>query len=223
MLINSLLACAWPAYQTDHRSQGTRQLPSSRGIMSGTHSISGTVEPAWVTEVLNFWFNELGEAHWFVKSEEIDAQIRDRFLTLHERVVADDGFGTAAQRLLLAAVIVLDQFSRNLFRGTPRAFATDPIARRLSRTAIKRGFDVSMTEQERLFLYMPFEHSENREDQALAVEMIARLSNEQWTRDAIAHKAIIDRFGRFPHRNPILNRDPSADEIALLQEPEQWW
>ena len=80
-----------------------------------------------------------------------------------------------------------------------------------------------MTEQERLLLYMPFEHSENREDQALAVELIERLGNEEWTRDAIAHKAIIDRFGRFPHRNAILNRHPSADEVALLQEPEQWW
>ena len=191
--------------------------------MSGTHSTSGMGEPAWVTEVLYFWFDELGEAHWFLKREETDAQIRDRFLSLHERVVADDGFGKAAQRPLLAAVIVLDQFSRNLFRGTPRAFAADPIARRLSRTAIKQGFDVAMTKQERLLLYMPFEHSEDREDQALAVELIARLGNEEWTRDANAHKAIIDRFGRFPHRNAILNRHPSADEVALLQELKQWW
>lgn len=78
MLINSLLPCVWPAYQTDHRSQGTRQLPSTRGILFGTYSTSGMVEPAWVIEVLDFWFDKLGEAHWFLKSEEIDAQIRDR-------------------------------------------------------------------------------------------------------------------------------------------------
>jgi uncharacterized protein (DUF924 family) len=119
---------------------------------------------------------------------------------------------------LLAAVIVLDQFSRNMFRGAPRAFAADPIARRLSRIAIGQGFDVAMKEQERLFLYLPFEHSENREDQALAVELIARLGNEEWTRDAEAHKAIIDRFGRFPHRNAILNRHSAANEAALLKE-----
>ena len=100
----------------------------------------------------------------------------------------------------------------------PRAFAADPIARRLSRTAIKQGLDLAMKEQERLFLYMPFEHSEDREDQALAVELIARLGNKEWTRDAIAHKAIIGRFGRFPHRNAILNRHSSGDEVALLRQ-----
>jgi uncharacterized protein (DUF924 family) len=191
--------------------------------MSGTHSTNGIVDPAWVTEVLEFWFDELGEAHWFAKSEEIDAQIRGRFLSLHERIVADAGSDATAQRPLLAAVIVLDQFSRNLFRGTPRAFAADPVARRLSRTAIKQGFGIAMKEQERLFLYIPFEHSENREDQALAVELIARLGNEEWTRDAIAHKTIIDRFGRFPHRNAILNRHSSQDEVTFLQEPKEWW
>jgi len=191
--------------------------------MSGTHSTSGIVEPAWVTEVLHFWFDEVGEAQWFANREDIDAQIRGRFLPLHERVVAHDGSVATTQRPQLAAVIVLDQFSRHLFRGTPRAFAADPVARRLSRTAIEQGFDVAMQEQERLFLYLPFEHSEDREDQALAVELIARLGNEEWTRDAIAHKVIIDRFGRFPHRNAILNRHSSADEVALLQESIGWW
>ena len=191
--------------------------------MSGTHSTDDIGEEAWVTEVLEFWFDELGQAHWFAKSEAIDAQIRDRFLALHERIVADSGFDATAQRPLLAAVIVLDQFSRNLFRGTPRAFAADPVARRLSRTAIQQGFDIAMKEHERLFLYIPFEHSEDREDQALAVELIARLGNEEWTRDAIAHQTIIDRFGRFPHRNAILNRHSSPDEVELLQEPKEWW
>jgi uncharacterized protein (DUF924 family) len=191
--------------------------------MSSTHSASGINESAWVTEVLHFWFDELGEAHWFAKSEEIDAQIRGRFLTLHERVVAHDGSIGTTQRALLAAVIVLDQFSRNLFRSTPRAFAADSMARRLSRTAIKQGFDVAMKEQERLFLYMPFEHSEDRDDQALSVKLMASLGNPEWTQFAIAHKAIIDRFGRFPHRNAILNRISSVDEVALLQEPNGWF
>jgi uncharacterized protein (DUF924 family) len=191
--------------------------------MSVTNSTSGTVEPVWVTEVLHFWFDELGEDHWWAKSADIDAQIRSRFLPLHEQVVANDGFGATTQRALLAAVIVLDQFSRNLFRGTSRAFAADSIARRLSRAAIKQGVDVAMKEEERLFLYMPFEHSEDREDQALSVKLIASLGNPEWTQAAMAHNVIIDRFGRFPHRNAILNRPSSKDEVALLHEPASWF
>jgi uncharacterized protein (DUF924 family) len=190
--------------------------------MSGMHASSDPGEPAWVTEVLDFWFEELGEAHWFAKSEKIDAQIRDRFGSLHERLVADESCIAARPRALLAAVIVLDQFSRHLFRGTPGAFAADPVARRLSRRAISQGCDAGMAEQERLFLYMPFEHSEERADQALAVQLIGSVGNAEWTRYANAHKEIIDRFGRFPHRNAILNRNSSADELALLQQPAAW-
>jgi len=191
--------------------------------MSVTHSASGIAEPAWVGEVLHFWFDELEAAQWFAKSDAIDAQIRARFLALHRRVAAGDASVAMTHRPLLAAVIVLDQFSRNLFRGTPSAFAADPIARELSRTAVKQRFDDAMNEQERLFLYMPFEHSEDRKDQALAVELIARLGKEDWTRDAIAHQTIIDQFGRFPHRNAILNRHSSQDEVTFLQEPKEWW
>jgi uncharacterized protein (DUF924 family) len=191
--------------------------------MSVTHSTGEIDEPAWVGEVLYFWFGELHAAQWFKRSDATDAQIRARFLALHRRIVADDGCTAATQRSLLAAVIVLDQFSRNLFRGTPRAFAADPSARRLSRVAVKQGFDDAMNAQERLFLYMPFEHSEDAKDQEIAVELIARLGNQEWTRDAIAHKKIIDQFGRFPHRNAILNRPSSQDEVMRLREPEAWW
>ena len=191
--------------------------------MSVTHSAGGIVEPAWVGEVLHFWFDELEAGQWFAKSDAIDAQIRDRFLALHRRVAAEDGSVAMPPRPLLAAVIVLDQFSRNLFRGTPRAFAADPIARELSRAAVKQRFDDAMNEQERLFLYMPFEHSEDRKDQAFAVELIARLGKEEWTRDAIEHKAIIDQFGRFPHRNAILDRHSSQDEVTFLRQPKAWW
>jgi len=191
--------------------------------MSVTHSASDIVEPAWVGEILHFWFDEMEATQWFAERDAVDAQIRGRFLALYRRVVAGDGSIAMTQRPLLAAVIVLDQFSRNLFRGTPRAFAADPIARELSRAAVKQRFDDTMNEQERLFLYMPFEHSEDRKDQALAVELIARLGKEEWTRDAIAHKTIIDQFGRFPHRNAILNRPSSQDEVKFLQKPQAWW
>ena len=185
----------------------------------GTHSTSDAAEPAWIGEVLHFWFDELGEAHWFAKSGDVDARIHDRFLALHESMVAHDGTAITTPRSLLAAVVVLDQFSRNLFRGTARAFAADALARRIARSAIELGFDDAMTEPERMFLYLPFEHSEDRADQARSVELFVRLGNEDWTRYAIAHKVIIDRFGRFPHRNAVLDRVSSADELALLQRP----
>jgi uncharacterized protein (DUF924 family) len=189
-------------------------------MMSGLASKVEGVEPAWVGEVIHFWFEELAESHWFTRSDDVDAQIRDRFLTLHERLVKHDGPGVSAPRPMLAAVIVLDQFSRNLFRGTPRAFAADPIGRRLSRTAIEQGFDTAMKKQERLFLYLPLQHSEDREDQALSLHLFECLGDEEWTRYAMAHKVIIDRFGRFPHRNAMLSRPSTASEIAfLLQEP----
>jgi len=183
--------------------------------MSGTEA----TEAPWVRDVLAFWFDELGAAHWFGKSDAIDARIRHRFGPLHERIVSDAGTDVDGPRHVLAAVIVVDQFSRNMFRGTPRAFAADHIGRRLARHAIERGFDASMAPAERMFLYLPFEHSEDRGDQALAVRLIGQLGNEEWTRYALAHQSIIDRFGRFPHRNAVLGRTSTSDELALLEDP----
>lgn len=191
--------------------------------MSNDPSKTVDVEPVWVGDVIRFWFEELRENDWFSGGDDIDAQIRARFLELHEQLVARDGADVTAPRPLLAAVIVLDQFSRNMFRGTPQAFAADVIARRLAKTAIERGFDAAMKEQERLFLYLPFQHSEDREDQTLSVRLFELLGDEEWTRDALAHKRIIDRFGRFPHRNATLNRSSTAAEIALLKEPMDWF
>jgi uncharacterized protein (DUF924 family) len=181
--------------------------------------ITKYVEPPWVGDVIHFWFEELGEAYWFAKSEEIDGQIRDRFLHLHEQLVVHDGLGASAPRSILAVVIVLDQFSRNLFRAGARAFFADPIARRLSRAAIAQGFDTKMkNSREKYFLYLPFEHSEDREDQALAHTMIRQLGNEDWTRHAAMHMMMIERFGRFPHRNEVLHRSSTAHELAFLRE-----
>jgi uncharacterized protein (DUF924 family)/TolB-like protein/Tfp pilus assembly protein PilF len=178
-----------------------------------------TVEPAWVADALDFWFGEIGARHWFSRSAEVDGEIRERFLALYERLVASDAAGIDGSRPLRAAVIVLDQFSRNMFRDTPRAFAADPLARRLARQIIERGFDSGLAGEERLFVYLPFEHSEDRADQALSCELIGRLGNDVWTQYALAHKAIIDRFGRFPHRNAVLGRTSTAEEMARLAEP----
>jgi uncharacterized protein (DUF924 family) len=186
---------------------------------------SGAAEPGWVGEVLRFWFEELREDDWFAKDHHLDERIRARFLKLCEELVASeardvrDAREIASPRALLAAVIVLDQFSRNMFRDSARAFAADPIARRLARTAVEQGFDRSMTDQQRMFLYLPFEHSEDRADQALSVELFSRLGNDNWTRYARAHQEIIDRFGRFPHRNAALGRESTPAELARLKEP----
>src|SRR5918995_626330 len=187
-------------------------------MMSTIPSKTEDVESAWSGDVIRFWFEELTEDHWFSRSDDIDAQVRERFLTLHEQLVAHDGPDVIAPRPLLGAIIVLDQFSRNMFRGTPRAFAADFIARRLARTTIEQGFDATMRKQERLFIYLPFQHSEDREDQELSHHLFGHLGDEEWTRHALAYKVIIDQFGRFPHRNATLNRTSTAAEIAFLKE-----
>lgn len=176
-------------------------------------------DPDWVKAVLQFWFEELSAADWFAKSDDIDAKIRGRFLTVHEQLSATAAAGISGPREILAAVIVLDQFSRNLFRGSPHAFSADPMARRLANLAIEQGFDKFMKTEERVFLYLPFEHSENIADQLKSVSLITVLGNDYWTRYAIAHKEIIERFGRFPHRNAVLDRASMPNEIELLKYP----
>jgi uncharacterized protein (DUF924 family) len=173
---------------------------------------------AWVDDVIEFWFSEIGEPGWWVKSESIDHQIRERFQPIRDSLIGSHE-ALSGGRTLLAAVIVLDQFSRNVFRGSPKAFEADPLARKLARLAIEKGLDLHMRPEERLFLYMPFEHSEDLADQAYAVEMIARLDNEEWTRFAIAHRALIERFGRFPHRNAVLGRQSTPEELRALEDP----
>lgn len=180
---------------------------------------TGPIETRWARQVMDFWFSELREADWWAKSEATDATIRERFLALHGRLTADGGAGISECRSLLAAVIVLDQFSRHLYRGSPRAYATDSLARQLARQAIACGCDSGMRDDERMFLYLPFEHSEDRADQSLSVELFERLGYDAWTRDARTHKELIDRFGRFPHRNAVLGRESTPEEIAALAEP----
>jgi uncharacterized protein (DUF924 family) len=177
-------------------------------------------EPAWVADVFSYWFDELTLEQCFQKSDVIDGTIRTRFSALHEQLARDDGsISTEAPRELLAAIIVFDQFSRNLYRGNPRAFATDPIARRLARTAVADGLDQAMSKRERIFVYLPYEHSEDAADQEQSVRLFAQLDDEDLTKYAVAHKVIIDRFGRFPHRNVALGRESTPEEIAFLEEP----
>ena len=178
---------------------------------------SEDADATWVDEVHRFWFGELSDADWFKSDDNLDARIRDRFLPLLERLREQSGGASATPRAMLASVIVLDQFSRNVFRGNPRAYAADPIACRVAKAAIEQGFDAAMTAPERMFLYLPFQHSEDAEDQLLSVNLCKALGNDEWTDYAVAHKAIIDRFGRFPHRNAILGRPSTPEEIEFLK------
>ncbi|MFN3745827.1 MAG: DUF924 family protein [Hyphomicrobiaceae bacterium] len=177
-------------------------------------------EPAWVGDVLHYWFEELTLEQCFAKDDAIDSTIRERFGALHAQLTAAGGsIPTETPRELLAAIVVFDQFSRNLFRGSPRAFAADAVARRLARAAIADGLDQAMSKRERIFLYLPFEHSENAADQAQSVALFAQLNDPELDKYARAHKVIIDRFGRFPHRNAALGRVSTPEEIEFLKEP----
>ncbi len=177
-------------------------------------------DPAWLGDVLRFWFDELGRKAWFVKDDAIDAACRERFAPLIDEINARPvGDAISSPDHALATVIVLDQFTRNVHRGSPRAFAYDELARGIARLAIAVGLDQRIPTDRRVFLYLPFEHSEALADQYRAVELISSLGDEEFTRYAGAHRDVIERFGRFPHRNAILDRVSTPEETAFLAQP----
>jgi uncharacterized protein (DUF924 family) len=183
-------------------------------------SPSGPGSP-WAKDVLRFWFEETAPEKWFQKDAALDAAVRAHFARTHEHVASltrDDCL--TDPQTALAAVIVLDQFSRNMFRGTPLAFASDPQALRLAEAVIGRGLDVEVPEPARLFFYLPFQHAEDAAAQKRCVGLMAMLADPGLMKWAEAHKAIIDRFGRFPHRNAILGRESTVDELDFLTQPE---
>jgi uncharacterized protein (DUF924 family) len=186
--------------------------------VTGVHS--DITDEAWVGEVLGFWFGELGRDGWFRKDVRTDQAIRERFTLVYEVLSTwpvDDAL-TSPERAL-ATVLVLDQFPRNIFRDSPQAFATDALAREVAAAAIARGLDQRIDKDARVFLYLPFEHSEDAADQARCVALTSALGDPEYTRYAELHKAVIDRFGRFPHRNAVLGRPSTPEEVAFLKEP----
>lgn len=170
----------------------------------------------WCDEVLNFWFEELDSSVWFRKDERVDALIRMRFLPLYERVAQPGGVQLEDARSHLAAVIVLDQMPRNMFRGSPRAYAQDARALAIAQQAIAAGLDQQLERQQRFFLYMPFQHSEDPGVQACSMELFAALGDATGLDYARQHQEIIDRFGRFPHRNAVLGRQSSPEELRFM-------
>jgi uncharacterized protein (DUF924 family) len=182
-------------------------------------------------EVLEFWFGapdspEFGRPRspWFVKSAEFDAHIRDRFLPTHE-AAASGALDAWSERPLaaLALAVVLDQFPRNIFRGTPRAFAADARALALARGAVEQRFDEVLLPVQRWFFYLPFEHAEDLAAQRESLRLFERLAVDAAGAGtltyAMRHYAVIERFGRFPHRNAILARESTPAELAFLAQP----
>jgi uncharacterized protein (DUF924 family) len=174
----------------------------------------------WTSAILAFWFDELTPAQWFMRDDAVDAAIRDRFAGVYERLAACAPAELARDaESCLAAIIALDQFPRNMFRGEPRAFATDEQARRLTAIALDQGWDRGQPVRRAVVYYIPLEHSEDLADQIRCCELMAALGDPTYLDYAERHKAVIERFGRFPHRNAVLGRESTAAEIAFLTEP----
>jgi len=177
-------------------------------------------------KILSFWFGEPLEMRkvWFAKDPAFDAEIRSRFLNTYEQAAADqlDAWSNSPKSCL-ALIIVLDQFPRNLFRGEARSFATDAKALKIAKSAIAQNFDQQVPPLQRFFFYLPLEHSENLDDQNESVRRFQAFENSPELRQtydyAVRHRAVIQQFGRFPHRNRMLDRSSTSAEIEFLKQP----
>lgn len=170
--------------------------------------------------VLAFWFHEISPAQWWKVDPHFDQLIVERFGDLHRRAARAELFEWRSQpRGRLAEVIILDQFSRNMFRGDRRAFETDVLALALAQEAVADKADLALPEVERVFMYMPYMHSESRLIHETAVQLFSERAPKSNYDFELRHKAIIDRFGRYPHRNSVLGRASTSEELAFLAEP----
>ena len=167
-------------------------------------------------QVLEFWFNTLTPADWYKKSDELDARIKAGFeRTYHEIVAGESAHWRDSAEGRLAEIIVLDQFARNMFRDDAMAFAADPLALALAQESVRAGADKYLPAKQQAFLYMPYMHSESRVIHEQAMVLFADLPNLSFE---VKHKAIIDRFGRYPHRNAVLGRTSTDEEIAWMTD-----
>lgn len=172
-------------------------------------------------EILHFWFEEVQPAQWFQSNPELDALITEKFLATYE--MAKDGLcdhWASDADGALALVLLLDQFPRHMFRGKAEAFATDRHALLIVKEAISKGFDQLLEPVKRGFLYVPFQHSEEMSDQNRSVELMKAMGddNPAGYDYAVRHKAVIEKFGRFPHRNKILGRESTREELEHLEK-----
>jgi uncharacterized protein (DUF924 family) len=171
-----------------------------------------------ISDVLQFWFEELSHEERFNGGEKIDKKITEQFSTTHAAVAAGEWWKERTNaESYLAEIIVLDQFSRNIFRGNARAFAYDGQALTLAQHAVAAGFDTALPAEQRLFMYMPFMHAESRPMHQEAVVLFEALGDDEALKYEHIHKDIIDQFGRYPHRNEVLGRESTTAEIEYLQ------
>lgn len=175
--------------------------------------------------ILTLWFETLSPADWWRGGAAVDDAIASRFGELHATLSSQGAEGDAARaacertaRTCLAGILVLDQFSRNVHRGDPRAFASDAVARALSDFGLARGWDKAFAPMRRAFFYMPYMHSENADDQARSVALFAALDHDNHLHHAQTHADVIARFGRYPTRNAVLGRVSTPEELAYLAE-----
>ncbi len=175
---------------------------------------------AEIERVLTFWFADDSKPKWFESDAAFDGACHDILRPLHDRAIAGrlDHWQQSA-RGALALVILLDQAPRNLFRGQARAYASDAQARDVTKRAIGAGLDTALGKDERMFLYLPLEHSEDIVDQDSACALFAQLNDDEVLAYAERHRDIIVRFGRFPHRNAALGRASTPEELAFLSQP----
>ncbi len=170
--------------------------------------------------ILTFWFVETSPKQWWKVDPRFDATVRERFSALHRSAFLGELWEWRQQaRGRLAEIIVLDQFPRNMYRGTAQAFASDPMALALAQEAVASGHDQALPPKERAFLYMPYQHSESRAVHVESERLFAALGQREQYDFALRHKAIIDRFGRYPHRNAVLGRQSTPEELQFLTEP----
>ena len=172
--------------------------------------------------IIEFWLHEVGEGGWYTAVDEVDAEIRARFQPAWEAAERGEReFWLNGPRGSLAYMILTDQFPRNMFRGDPRSFATDARARAGARVAIDHGWDMAIPEPQRVFFYMPFEHSEDMADQDRSIDLMTRKMPEhgaEFGLHARAHAEVIRRYGRFPFRNAALGRQSTPEEVAFLEK-----
>jgi uncharacterized protein (DUF924 family) len=171
-------------------------------------------------EIIEFWFIEIDKVKWFKKDESFDELIRSMFHEVHDQASKCELFSWRSTVLgCLAEIIVLDQFSRNMYRGRAESFAYDSLALSLAQSAISKGLDLELSSQQKSFLYMPFMHSESLIIHQQAMTLFTNLGVESNLNFEIKHKSIIERFGRYPHRNKVLGRASTSEEDDFLSQP----
>ncbi len=209
------------AYAATHK----RPRPYGRGAalltgMGQLRSYDTMTDEPQIRDVLDFWFSPDVKAQWWKPEEGFDDLCREHFAALHGRAASGalDAWAETADGAL-ALVILLDQIPRNIHRGTPGAFATDAKARIVAEAVIDKGLHELQPTGRRVFYFMPFEHSEDLADQERSVALMKTLGDEGWNGYAQQHRDIVARFGRFPHRNAILGRESTPEEIEFLKQP----